>query len=121
MEKTFAKVEELADNFKEYVNTRIDAVKLGAAEKSSVVIANVAAGLIAGLVFLFFLGFASFALALFLGDVLGKQWAGFLIVAGVYLVAAIIVWTARAKIIQVPVMNALIHQLFRNDTEDEED
>jgi hypothetical protein len=121
MEKTFAKVEELADNFKEYINTRIDAVKLGAAEKGSVVIANVVAAVIAGLVFLFFLGFASIAFALFLGELTGKQWAGFLIVAGIYLVATIIIWAARGKIIQVPLMNALIHQLFRNDTEDEED
>lgn len=120
MEKAFDKVEELADNLKEYVNTRIDAVKLGAAEKSSVVIANVVAGVIAGVVFLFFLGFASVSLAMFLGDSIGKEWAGFLIVAGIYLLAAIIVWAARARIIQIPVMNALIRQLFRND-KDEED
>ena len=120
MEKTFDKVEELVDNIKEYVNTRIEAVKLSAAEKSSVVIANAAAGIIAALVFLFFLGFASVALSICLGDWIGKAWAGFLIVAGIYLLAAIMVWTARHKIIQLPVMNALIHQLFRNDTDEED-
>ena len=46
MEKAFAKVEELADTIKEYVNTRIDAVKLNAAEKSSAVISNIIAGLV---------------------------------------------------------------------------
>lgn len=120
MKNTFSRVEELAGNLKEYVNTKIDTVKLGAAEKSSVVIANTAAGIIAGLVFLFFLGFASVALALFLGEWTGKEWAGFLIVAGIYLVAAIIVWTARKKLIQLPVMNEIIHQLFRNGTDEED-
>ena len=55
MEKAFAKVEELADTIKEYVNTRIDAVKLNAAEKSSSIIANIVAGLIVLAVFIFFL------------------------------------------------------------------
>jgi hypothetical protein len=73
MEKAFDKMEELANNIKEYVNARIDGVKLGAAEKNSVVIANVTAGIVASLVFLFFLGFASVALSLFLGEWTGRE------------------------------------------------
>jgi Putative Actinobacterial Holin-X, holin superfamily III len=119
MEKAFAKVEELADNIKEYVNTRIDAVKLNAAEKSSAVIANVVAGLIVVAVFMLFFLFCSIALAFGLGEWIGKTWAGFLMVAGLYMLIGIIVWTARVKIIQLPVMNALIKKLFRED--DEED
>ena len=119
MEKAFTKVEELADNLKEYVNTRIDAVKLNAAERSSSIIANIVAGLIVLAVFMLFFLFCSIALAFGLGEWIGKTWAGFLIVAGLYLIIGIVVWTARVKIIQLPVMNALIKQLFRDD--DEED
>ena len=36
----FSKVEDLGGNIREYVNTRIDSLKLSAAEKSSKVIAN---------------------------------------------------------------------------------
>jgi hypothetical protein len=120
MEKAFDKVEELAGNKKDYVNTRIDEVKLGAAEKTSVVIANVVAGAMAGLILLFFLCFASVAFSLWLGEWIGKEWAGFLIVAGIYLFAGIIVWKARNRIIRIPVMNALIHQLFRDDNHEED-
>ena len=120
MEKTFARVEELADTIKEYVNTRIDSVKLSAAEKSSAVIANVLAGLIVALVFFFFIIFASIALSFGLGEWIGKTWAGFLIVAFLYLLAGIVVWAARGKIIRLPIMNALIRQLSGND-EDNED
>jgi protein-S-isoprenylcysteine O-methyltransferase Ste14 len=119
MEKAFAKVEELADTVKEYVNTRIESVKLNAAEKSSAIIANVLAAVIVALVFVFFIVFASIALSLVLGDWIGKEWAGFLIVACLYLLIGIIVWAARGRIIRLPVMNALIKQLFRDD--DEED
>lgn len=119
MEKAFAKAEEMADNVKEYFNTKIESVKLNAAEKSSYVIANLIAGAAAAIVFIFFLIFGGMALSFGLGEWIGKTWAGFLIVAGFYLLIGIVVWTARGKIIRLPVMNALIQQLFNND--DEED
>lgn len=119
MEKAFAKMEELTDSVKEYVNTRVESVKLSVAEKSSALVANLVAGMLVAAVFLFFLIFAGIALALVLGEWTGKMWAGFLIVAGIYLLIGIIVWIAREKIIRLPVMNAMIKQLFSND--DEED
>lgn len=120
MEKAFARVEELADTIKDYVNTRIESVKLNAAEKTSAVIANVLAGIVVALVFFFFIIFASIALSFGLGEWIGKTWAGFLIVAFLYLLMGIIVWAARGKIIRMPIMNALIQQLFKNEEEDED-
>ncbi len=119
MEKAFAKAEELADNIKEYINAGIDSAKLNVAEKSSVVIANVLAGQVSAVVCCFFIIFASTALAFGLGEWMGKIWAGFLVVGGLYLLVGIVVWNAREKIIRLPIMNALIKQLFGN--EDEED
>jgi hypothetical protein len=119
MEKAFAKVEELADTVKDYVNTRIESVKLNTAEKTSAIIANLVAGLIVVSFFMLFFLFGSIALSFGLGEWIGKTWAGFLIVGGIYLLIGIVVWTARVKIIQLPVMNALIKQLFGE--EDEED
>ena len=119
MEKTFDKIEELAGNIKKYVNTRIDAAKLSAAEKSSAMISNLIAGLFVAGVFLLFIIFASIALALLVGIWIGKIWAGFLVVAGLYMLLGLVVWTAREKIIRLPIMNALIKQFFGE--EDEED
>ena len=121
MEKTFARAEELAETVKEYLNTRIESVKLSAAEKSSAVIANILAGIVVALVFFFFIIFASLSLSFGLGEWIGKTWAGFLIVAGLYLVAGIFVWVARGKLIRLPLMNSLVHQLFSHDEEEEED
>ena len=119
MEKTFAKVEELAASIKDYADTRIQSIKLNAAEKSSIVIANLLAGIIVAAVFSLFIIFAGIALSFGLGEWTGKTWLGFLIVAILYLVIGIVAWTARRKIIQLPVMNSMIRQLFKND--DEED
>jgi high-affinity Fe2+/Pb2+ permease len=119
MEKTFAKVEELADTVKEYVNNRIESAKLTAAEKSSAVVAVLIAGLIVAVIFTFFIVFAGVALSLVLGEWIGKTWAGFLIVAGFYLLLGVIIWAARDKIIRLPIMNALIKQLFREENEED--
>lgn len=46
MEKVFAKTDELADNIKEFVNVKLDSVKLSVAEKSSRLAADLIAGII---------------------------------------------------------------------------
>jgi Putative Actinobacterial Holin-X, holin superfamily III len=118
MENAFARAEEITDNIKEYINTRIESVKLGVAEKSSAVIANLVAGAVVAVVFFFFIIFTGIALSFALGDWIGKTWAGFLIVATLYLLIGIIVWMVRGKLIRLPIMNAMIQQLFKEDEED---
>lgn len=119
MEKTFARVEEMAATVKEYLNTRIQSVKLNAAEKSSGIIAALIGGFIVATFFLFFLVFISIALAISLGEWTGKPWSGYLIVGFLHLITGMIVWSARAKIIQLPIMNALIKQFFSNEYEED--
>lgn len=118
MEKLFTKIEELAGSVKEYVNTRIESVKLNAAEKSSAIIANAIARVVGVVVFFFFMAFASIALSIGLGEWIGKAWAGFLIVACLYLLIGVVVWAGKERLIRLPVMNALIRQLFNDDEED---
>jgi hypothetical protein len=117
MEKIFSKVEELADNVKEYVNTRIESAKLNAAEKGSVIIGNAVAGMVVAIVLLLFIGLASIALSIVLGEWIGKAWAGFVIVACLYLLMAVVLWFDRGRLIRLPVMNSLIRQLFNNNEE----
>jgi uncharacterized RDD family membrane protein YckC len=109
----------LAESVKEYLNARIELVKLNVAEKSSEAMANVIAGVFVALVFFLFILFAGIALSIGLGAWIGNRWLGFLIVSLLYLVICLIIWFARGKIIRLPIMNAIIKQLFRND--DEED
>ena len=117
MENILSQVQRLAEEVKDYVNVRLDLIKLNIAETSSKVIANITATLISALIFLFFLFFASTGLALFLSAVIGNSYAGFLIVAGLYLIVGFIIWYARGRLIQIPVMNAIIRQLFANKDE----
>ncbi len=115
MEKIFAKVEDLATTLKEYADSSMEAVKLQVAEKSSAIMANVIAAIVVALVFFFFIIFGSVALAVGLGIWTGKMWLGFLIVAFLYLIVGVMVWKARVKFIQFPMMNSFIAQLFNNE------
>ena len=118
MENLFSKTEDLAATIKEYVNARIDSLKLNAAEKSSVIVANAVARIIVVVLLIFFLVLGSIALSLVVGIWLGQAWAGFLAVSFFYLLVAIIVWAAKGKLIRMPVMNSMIHQLFKEHEED---
>ncbi len=121
MEDTFAKVEELSAHVKEYINNRIDSVKFSAAEKSSSVLANIIAVAIAVLVLTFFVLFGSVALAYAIAKWTGEVYWGFLIVAGIYLLFGILVWLLREKLLRLPIMNAMVQQLFKDDTDNHEE
>jgi len=118
MDNLFSKAEALAGNLKEYVDTRIDSLKLNAAEKGSKIVANGLAGVFVGVFVLLFIGLGSITLSLVLGEWIGKTWAGFLVVACFYLLISIIIWTAREKLVRRRIMNTIIQQLFRQDEED---
>jgi hypothetical protein len=121
MERAFAKAEELVEDVKEYIDVRVESAKLTIAEKTSLVIANAAAGMAVIIVLIFFAILLVTGLSILIGQWIGKPWAGFMIMAAVCLIKAGIIWMARKRIIQIPVMNALIKQLFSNNKEDEED
>ena len=120
MEKTFAKVEEMAEHVKEYVNNHISSAKISVAEKTSGILANIIAVMVALTVFLFFIIFSSVALAFVFAKLTGEYYWGFLIVAGIYLLTGILVWSLKEKLLRMPIMNALLQQLFKDEEEADE-
>ena len=111
------KIEHLISHVKEYGEERMNLVMLNAQEKAAKAIAGTASVLILMVLGIFTLAFLSFALAWFIGQLLEQPYLGFLIVGGVYLLAAILLWTNREKWIGLPVMNAFL----KNISDDDED
>ena len=118
MGETIEKVEELSGHLKEYVNIKMDAVKLEVAEKASSVFGRVITGTI--ILVIFFIGFlfANFSVANALSDWLEKSWAGFLILAAFYFIIALIIWLVRDKLIRIPLMNFFIKLIFNKEEDD---
>jgi uncharacterized membrane protein YdbT with pleckstrin-like domain len=116
----FERIEGLSQHVREYVQTRIEQTKLDIAEKTSLVIGNLIAVAVVMTLAVFVLIFGSIAGAWALGEWLNSTAAGFLIVAGIYLLIAIILWFARGPIIRFPVMNAIIRQLHKKEKDEPE-
>ena len=111
-QQEFSKAEALIEQLKIYVTAEIELGKLTATEKISKLSSNVIAAIFVGAVFLLFLLFASFSVAYLIGEAIHKLWLGFLIVAIFYLLVALITWFAREKLLRIPIMNAILRQLF---------
>jgi hypothetical protein len=89
----------MIETIKEYVSKRIDLLKIEATEKSSL-----SAGVITYFVtmlvaFGFFIILFNFGIAFLIGEALGNQSYGFLIVAGFYLLIMILVMVFKKKIV----------------------
>jgi len=119
MEETFVKVEELADNLKEYAEIRVEEAKLKIAERSSGLIANLMAGLLVRVGVVLAIMFAGLAVAVFLGEWWGRMSLGFLALSVIYLIVAWIVWTLRERFIRIPMMNSIMKHLTKKSEEDD--
>ncbi|CAN5901422.1 hypothetical protein BH11BAC4_BH11BAC4_21300 [soil metagenome] len=117
MKTTFVKAEELASNVKDYVNNRITDAKLSVAEKTSLMVARMIAVVVVALIFFLFIFFASTALAYALGKLTGEMYWGFLIVAAFYFLLSVLIWKTKESILRIPIMNAILHQLFNEADE----
>jgi hypothetical protein len=120
MEETFSRAENLAADLKAYAENRIAALKLSAAEKSSGLLAGLLAKSLVLILFLFFLIFAGIGLALVIAKLTGEYYWGFLLVAVLYLLLAFLCWINRERLLRIPLMNAMLHQIFKEETGDEE-
>ena len=112
------KIERLVSNVKDYAEERLNLIMLSMQEKTAKAIAGTATVLIVIVLGVFTLAFLSFALAWFIGQQLEQPFLGFLIVGGVYLLTAILLWVNRVRWIGSPVMNAFLKNIADDDDED---
>ena len=120
MDQDFNNGEAFVDDVKEYVNTRIAQLKILFAEKTSKVMSILVAVIMSALVFFLFLVLVCIAGAIAVGQWLESFWLGFLVIAGIVLLAGFFLWIFKDQIIRKPIMNVLIKTMFDKD-EDEKD
>jgi membrane-bound ClpP family serine protease len=100
-------IEDLYDDAKSYLDTRVEYTRLYLVEKASKIFADVVTNAL--LAFLF----ATLTLALFLSDVLGSFTKGFGCVALIYLILALIVYFTKDKYIEKAIINFTIKNYFK--------
>ncbi len=112
MENQESTVELLIDRVKGYAETRIDLLRLKAIDKSTSFLS-----LLISMIVVILVGFIAFlvlsiGIALLLGDLLGKSYYGFFIVAGFYLITGLVLYLFKDKVLKVPMANSMIKKLM---------
>ncbi len=106
-------VEVLFEKVSDYGKTTIELLKLKAIDKSANVVSSLVAKAILMLVVAMFILTATIGLALWLGELLGKSYYGFLAIAGFYVVIAILLYAFRNQWIKKPVSDLVIKQMYQ--------
>lgn len=106
------KVQEFTENLNKYVNTNLELIKLEITDSSSMIASGMITGFFIGLVGIIFILFGSLSLGYYLSEILGDKFIGFAIIAGFYLVVALILILCR-KSIEKPIRNMIIRNALK--------
>jgi len=108
-------VSTLSDHVKEYINLRVDLIRLILVEKMS----RLTSLLLLFILFLILLMFAAvflgLAFVLWFGNSIGPMWAGALIVVGVLLLKGILLYIFRRRFLLNPVIKQLSKIILEDD------
>ncbi len=113
MEKTTRNIDAFITEAGDYIENRVELFKLKLADKTSDVASTTASGLVVGIMALLFITLISIGLSLWLGELTGKSYYGFLIVGGFYALLAAIIYAGRGKLLKEPVSNIILKSIFK--------
>jgi hypothetical protein len=114
-------INNIKKDVQEYLDVRIDLIRLHTAENLSRILSSAATLAIIGYLLFFILLFLSFAAGYFFASILDSNELGFLCVAGFYVIILVIFLIFRRKIIEQPIIKAIIKLFFPKFSDDEKD
>lgn len=109
-----SKIEQIYNRVEQYVTTTVELYKLKALQKVAETAASIITSVLLAICGLLFLFFVSLGLAVYLGEVMGRMHYGFMIVAGIYLLVAIIVYAVRATVLKDKVNTYIVRKIFKD-------
>ncbi|HEY5468932.1 MAG TPA: phage holin family protein [Bacteroidales bacterium] len=113
MEDKAKPLESLLNSATEYGKTSYELFKLKALDKTSNVVSSVVPHSIVLIILSSFMLFLNLGIALWLGEILGKIFYGFLIIAGFYLIIGVIIYFFLYKWLKKLVCNYVIKQMLK--------
>jgi len=109
---TLTLIESLFSQTKEYVDNRLELYKLKTIDKTSSIASSVVSGLVLFMVFFIFFIVLNIGIALLIGDLVGKPYLGFLILAAIYAIAGLVLFLVRNKLFKAPVSGMIIRKFL---------
>ncbi len=104
-------LESLFERAKDYAETTIALGKLKAAKKGSELVSSIVSKLVFAVLFCFFITLLNIGLALWIGEMLGKNYLGFFALAAFYIIIGLIIYGSRNSLIKVKVANSIIKKI----------
>lgn len=111
MENKTANVEELFQKIRDYADVRLELFKLKSINKVSGFMSAIVTMIILVILFSAVLLCITIGLGLLIGEYVGNAF-GFFIVAAIYLIIGLVLYSKRAKLIKTRVSNKLIKELI---------
>ena len=115
MENQRSSLEVLFELILAYAKTSLKLYRYKATDKVAEVVSDMASGLVIVVILVLIFVNLNIGLALFLGDLLGKMYLGFLAVSGLYMCFGLLVYFFRNAWIKKPINNLVIKNLLKND------
>jgi hypothetical protein len=112
-------INEIKKDVREFIEVKLDLIRLHTAENLSRIFSNVAIIAVAGYLLFLIVIFVSFAAGYFIGSLLKSVELGFLCVAGLYFLLLILFLVYRKQIVERPVIKAVVRLLFPKFEDDE--
>ena len=106
-------IETLFEKAVKYSQTSMELIKLQAINQSSDFASFLSVRIVLSIVAFLFLMSTTIGLSLWIGDLLGKYYYGFFVIAGVYMIICILLYRFRNRWIKIPVKNILIKQFIK--------
>lgn len=119
MDDLGGRIKQITNELKQYVETRLELMVLNFSDKITYIIGQSVQQLIGYSILTIGVLFALVALAIYLSELIGEEWAGYLIVAAPLVLIGLIVVIAKPKAIVRGIQNQILSELI--DTMNEPD
>lgn len=115
-----SRIKHVTNELKDYVETRLELTFLNVSDRLTYWIGHSVQTVIGYVIFGIGLLFAMTALAIYLGQLLDAQWAGYLIVAFPFIIIGLIFVLAKPKFIARRIQNEMLAELLESMNAEEE-
>jgi len=114
MDTIITNIELLYKKAKDYADINIELIKLNSIDKIADVLSSLVSRIVLFMFIVMFVLLLNIALSLYLGELLGKPYFGYLVVAVIYFLLIIIINANKDRIIKIPITNLVIAKLLKS-------
>jgi asparagine N-glycosylation enzyme membrane subunit Stt3 len=112
MDERESLIESLIEKGEQYGKTTLELIKLKTLDKSAGAASDLVSWLIVVIFATLFFLILNIGIALWIGDLLGKSYYGFFVIAGFYAILALVFSIFRKQLIKRPLNNSIITQVL---------